>query len=741
MAVLDLIAESRTAVSSLEYDVNRTLNENLNDVFQMATELEEAIKAVLDQQNELDRVYNAAMTHIALNDRDGVPSKLRSYIAETRTLLQDEYNSNHTVTVKGTAINAIMENYNTDMKALIDRAEFYLNVDVGVKFLQDRYASSYQNVVGRLNTHVTALRAMEYDEAKDMSQNLADLQDAVNGYSVDLATLRQAAIRTDFEDYREYQAWMIEQNLTPTSSQAETSMVDEYAASVRAVQYNNRSIESNRYAVDRIVQEFGSRHATLVAEERKGDFDNARQALMGTIDAALQDGDIQSVRSAASEGRAKVQGFVYDSSLTYDDNVAQMTRTAELVVQHIRYVRVSAYAASADPNNDSNAFFMGVYDRISSLVVPDMLTGSRDYAKNTIYAVIISDKTQAEKSAVIEKTERDFDFIVDTLSGIAVRIDTELVLEDSEASRKIISDARAGILSMGYDSNLSYRENLAKADSFYDSFRTALREQRLLDNSATVGAIRADGRAMDGGVAEYPAGTDEIWGIVANETGLGSGASAAITRVSATVDLNSGSTSPASGSTVAVIGNGNVIGAFDITLYNDDEQVTSFTGTYRVKILLPADMRGYDSMQVAYVDEYGDVQVYDAKVEGNYLVFETVHFSTFYVVGLFEQHRHYDAYAYAAIAILVILILVYLMRVVRFDANGGTGRTSLFMFLGSGEGTLPASGYTREGYELAGWSRDREGTDIIPVAAELSALGKIHFLRLYAVWQKKGGDY
>ena len=164
------------------------------------------------------------------------------------------------------------------------------------------------------------------------------------------------------------------------------------------------------------------------------------------------------------------------------------------------------------------------------------------------------------------------------------------------------------------------------------------------------------------------------------------------------------------------------------------------SGTYRVKILLPADMRGYDSMQVAYVDEYGDVQVYDAKVEGNYLVFETVHFSTFYVVGLLEQHRHYDAYAYAAIVAAFILIMVYLIRVVRLDANGGTGRSSVFVFLGDGEGSLPAAGYSREGYELAGWSRDREGSEIIPASAELSSLGKIHFLKLYAVWQKKEGE-
>ena len=632
--------------------------------------------------NELDRVYNAARAHLNLNDREGVPTKLRDYIATTRIALETEYNSGDTAMAKGLAINGIMETYNTEMAVLIEQAEFYLNVDVGVKYLQDRYATSYAAVVSLMNTDIALLRALEYDTSKEMSQNLSELQERINNYSVALATLRKNTTQGDFENYREFRAWTVTEYLSDTSTQAEKDLANQYAASIRVVVFNGKSIESNRYAVDRLFSEFEDKYLALMADQRKGDFDALRNTLKSNIDAALLEGDGDSVKAAAERGKSWIGEFVFDRSADYDTNSANITLIRDATLLAIEYER------STDA---------------------------------------------AVKAAKVAQANSD---ILD-LPGLIAAINVQSAVDDSQKIRAILENARAAVSGISYDFSQSPRDNLASAEAVMARFSQDLYEQRLMENSTTVGGIRADGKTIDGKTADYPKDSDEIWGIVANATGIGDDASATISRVTPTLDPAAGTTFPASGSVANVLSNGKVLGAFDVTLYNGGERVTSFSGMYCIKILLPEDMRGFDSVQVAYVDEFGDVQIYDARVEGNYLVFETAHFSTFNVYGNIILHTHYDIYLYVVLIVLAVLLLVLLIRVVRYDANGGQGSTPATVFFCDGEGSLPENGFTREGYTFGGWSRKADGSDPISADAELSALGKIHFLKLYAVWNKE----
>ena len=673
-----------TVEGHITYDTTKSLNDNINAVFAIAKNLEDDINNHINTQisNELDRVYNAARAHLNLNDREGVPTKLRDYIATTRIALETEYNSGDTAMAKGLAINGIMETYNTEMAVLIEQAEFYLNVDVGVKYLQDRYATSYAAVVSLMNTDIALLRALEYDTSKEMSQNLSELQERINNYSVALATLRKNTTQGDFENYREFRAWTVTEYLSDTSTQAEKDLANQYATSIRAVVFNGKSIESNRYAVDRLFSEFEGKYLALMADQRKGDFDALRNTLKSNIDAALLEGDGDSVRAAAERGKSWIGQFVFDKSADYDTNSANITLIRDATLLAIEYER------STDA---------------------------------------------AVKAAMVAQANSD---ILD-LPGLIATINAQSAVDDSQKIRTILENARAAVSGISYDFSQSPRDNLASAEAVMARFSQDLYEQRLMENSTTVGGIRADGKTIDGKTADYPKDSDEIWGIVANATGIGDDASATISRVTPTLDPAAGTTFPASGSVANVLSNGKVLGAFDVTLYNGGERVTSFSGMYCIKILLPEDMRGFDSVQVAYVDEFGDVQIYDARVEGNYLVFETAHFSTFNVYGNIILHTHYDIYLYVVLIVLAVLLLVFLIRVVRYDANGGQGSTPATVFFCDGEGSLPENGFTREGYTFGGWSRKADGSDPISADAELSALGKIHFLKLYAVWNKE----
>ena len=745
--ILGWITEARNSVDPaveghLAYDSSKSLNDNINAVFNIASGLEKKINDELSDQisNELDRVYEAANDHLDLNDREGVPSKLLKYISSTRAQLKGVYEGAETDLEKGASINTIMAMYNDEMTVLIKGAEYYLNVDQGIKYLKERYSTSYADVKATLAGYIIALEALEFNPATDdMTQKLSELQETINTYSVNLANLRKTTAQGEFENYREYLVWNISKTLAANASDAEKALADQYSASIRAVQFDGKSAQANKYAVDRLADEFNTRHLELVASQRAAEFEILKETRCNDIDAMLSESDGETVRAAAATAKSWITAYAYDQTKSYYDNSRALEEMVEAATLHIRYLKACSGTASADINDPVNALFkerLGILS-IGVYAAYPVLNGYREKTLADINAIIAdSTKTQAEKSALIEKIDADFVFVFLSLAEIKA----EIIVGDSAEAKTIIDSAYSGMMKLAYRQEASPGDNRAIVEAFMAKFREDLYQQRLLDNSVTVGGIGADGKAANGGTAEYPEGSTEIWGILANVNGLGNDPSARITRVDPTVDLTTGNVIPATGSMVNVLSGGKVLGAFDVALYNGSERVFEFSGMYCVKILLPEDMRGMSSVQVAYVDEFGDIQVYDAKVEGNYLVFETDHFSTFYMLGMVEVHSYYDVYLYILVAVVIILLAIYYLRIVRYDANGGTGKTPAIIFFGDGEGSMPASGFSRDGYKFAGWSRKADGSDPIPADSDISALGSIHFIKLYAIWSETGRE-
>ena len=86
--------------------------------------------------------------------------------------------------------------------------------------------------------------------------------------------------------------------------------------------------------------------------------------------------------------------------------------------------------------------------------------------------------------------------------------------------------------------------NIALVRALQEEFSTALLNQKYAENSTVTGGIRADGKAMDGTEADYPAGVDEVWGSVGNLSGLEAGVSVTMTRTGAG-NVHGGSSMPA----------------------------------------------------------------------------------------------------------------------------------------------------------------------------------------------------
>lgn len=79
-----------------------------------------------------------------------------------------------------------------------------------------------------------------------------------------------------------------------------------------------------------------------------------------------------------------------------------------------------------------------------------------------------------------------------------------------------------------------------------------------------------------------------------------------------------------------------IYGALDIYLVDADGNRIAFdklpSGTYTIRLLLPENLRDRDNIRVIYMTSSG-LEVYSVTRTGNWISFETTHFSTFYLVG------------------------------------------------------------------------------------------------------------
>ena len=148
-------------------------------------------------------------------------------------------------------------------------------------------------------------------------------------------------------------------------------------------------------------------------------------------------------------------------------------------------------------------------------------------------------------------------------------------------------------------------------------------------NSVVAGDIRPDGSSASGeGQADYGEGhdPDEIWGVVTNDSSIPGGIKLVIEKTdgSALSAIESASQSgglvSAEGSSLSAEDMQRAVADKDIKttldvylLMSDGSKVTEFEGMYKIKLLLPADMRGMSGLQVVYVADDGS----EAKAENS----------------------------------------------------------------------------------------------------------------------------
>lgn len=165
-------------------------------------------------------------------------------------------------------------------------------------------------------------------------------------------------------------------------------------------------------------------------------------------------------------------------------------------------------------------------------------------------------------------------------------------------------------------------------------------------SQAPVNEITASGVVPENG--DYAEGYDgdALWGTVTNESGIESGTVLTIgKKANASIDgieeaAKNGKLKAAAGSGLTksemedLLDNSVVLATLDVSLTKGDVKLDSFTGSYIVTILLPAELRD-QALVVVCESGNGEVEVFDAHLseDGKYLTFTTDHFSEFVILG------------------------------------------------------------------------------------------------------------
>lgn len=77
-----------------------------------------------------------------------------------------------------------------------------------------------------------------------------------------------------------------------------------------------------------------------------------------------------------------------------------------------------------------------------------------------------------------------------------------------------------------------------------------------------------------------------------------------------------------------------LVGFYDLTVYNGKNEVSMKDGTYTIKIKVNEDVSLYEDLQIIYVNDNGTIEEYiEASLEGEYIVFKTSHLSHYGIIG------------------------------------------------------------------------------------------------------------
>lgn len=160
---------------------------------------------------------------------------------------------------------------------------------------------------------------------------------------------------------------------------------------------------------------------------------------------------------------------------------------------------------------------------------------------------------------------------------------------------------------------------------------------------------------------------DEYFSIVENAQGLDEGVRVVVTKIEITVDAVANVKNHLKTDEINDFGlnidkealkKQGVIAKLEISLVDINDQKLSaehLSGIYKISFLLPVELRNSQNIRVVFLDENNNLtEVFETSRDGNWITFETEHFSGFYLVADEDQTIN----LWWLIILLSVLILI-----------------------------------------------------------------------------------
>ena len=381
---------------------------------------------------------------------------------------------------------------------------------------------------------VAAIEALEYDEEKTLDENKAAVDELVAPVAEALEAQRAAealaADKAAFDEFKAEQIAAVEALAAEGDSEASQQIIAEAVAAIEALEYDEaKTLEENKAAVAEVVapveealEAQRTADAAAAAEQLAADkaaFDTYKAEQTAAVEALAEEGDSEASQQIIANAVAAIEALEYDEEKTLDENKAAVDAAVAPVAEALAEQRAADEAAAkAAANEAAYTTLKAQYDELRAALrqakntiksdyadvaaqfddaiadIEDMLSDAIAKLEGEYAAGKLTAESQLQNgetiAAGIEKLLADV--AAAQLAADKAAFDTykseqtaavEALAEegDSEASQQIIAEAVAAIEALEYDEALTLDENKAAVDAVVAPVADALAEQRAAD--------------------------------------------------------------------------------------------------------------------------------------------------------------------------------------------------------------------------------------------------------------------
>ena len=377
----------------------------------------------------------------------------------------------------------------------------------------------------------TAIEALEYDEAKTLEENKAAVDEAVAPVADALAAQRAidlAANTAAFEAYKAEQTAAVEALAKEGDSEASQKIISDAKAAIEALEYDEaKTLDENKAAVDEIAapvaDALDAQRAAELLAANKAAFEAYKAEQTAAVEALAEDGDSEASQKIIADAKAAIEALEYDETKSLDENKAAVDAVvapvaaaldAQRAADQLAADKAAFEAYKAEQTAAVDALAEDGDSEASQKIIGDAKAAIEaleyDEAKTLDENKAAVDAVVAPVAATLDAQRAADQLAADKAAFEAYKAEQTAAVEamskdtDSEASQKIIADAKAAIEALEYDDAKTLDENKAAVDAVVAPVAAALDAQRAAEQLA------ADKAAFEAYKATATAAADQL---------------------------------------------------------------------------------------------------------------------------------------------------------------------------------------------------------------------------------------